>query len=163
MAGKKRAAPKSSGGKPAKRLKAVVTDPVDEYNEEQASEEPDNSEEEPSEDEEEPVITPAKMKKVKAKKVAGKSPAKDGGPSRDSSGRLVSSSRMEVDPDIPQAISGEFRLMCVRCAKEVNTFPDLRCWHASGSKSSKCADCQAKGKACDPVSSPVSSWSFSDS
>ena len=53
--------------------------------------------------------------------------------------------------------------MCVRCAKEVNTFLDLRCQYVSSSKSLKYIDYQAKGKACDPISLLVSSQSFSDS
>ena len=65
-------------------MKAVVTDLVDEYNKEQASEELDNSEEEPSKDKEELVITPTKIKKVKAKKVVSKSLAKDNRPSYNS-------------------------------------------------------------------------------
>jgi hypothetical protein len=106
------------------------------------------------EEKEEPKVTLSK--KAKGKKVISKSLASD--VKRDAAGRIGNSSRVEVDPAVHEIVTGEYREMCVRCAKEVNTFPDLRRWFASNSKSIKCADCQTKGKVGDPVSSPAVVW-----
>lgn len=81
---------------------------------------------------------------------------------RDMSGRIVGKSRSVVPKDIDWDFDGEYREMCRRCSKELQTFPKAVCWYPSGSKSVKCADCKRKNKACEKVSSPVSRRRLAD-
>jgi len=163
MAGEKRSAQKPAGEKPAKRARPAVAAPVDDDVGDEPEAAPNNDQEGSGEDNEEEVETPSKPKKqVKVQKPAGKSPAKDDTPSRSNKGRIVSKSQAKLGPEALQTDPGEYRNMCLRCAKELSTWPELRCWHAGGTKSLKCEDCRIKGKTCLPVSSPVDLQSLAD-
>ena len=114
---------KATSVKPLKRAKPTITNTVNNVEGNGFSKEQDNDEKDPSKESKEQTITLAK--KVKVKKVARKSLVKDRGPARDSASCLISTLRMEVELGISKITLSEFQVMCVCCAKEINTFLDL--------------------------------------
>jgi hypothetical protein len=64
-------------------------------------------------------------KKSKGKKVANKSLASS--VKRNAVGYIVSSPCVKVDLAVHKTVVSKYQEMCVRCAKEINTFLDLCC------------------------------------